>query len=186
MRYNPIMDDPRVPRPPFNDRARGDLGDPVDLAVAVDDREEWAFEVWAFVESRNVAAVSRRTGVPEQTIRDWRNRHDWNGKLAERLTQIAPHIDAGTVVDLVYARSHGATRLRNHLNPEHPEKMEKTDLIAVDLALKAAAALAPNGLADVMRGGRFAGIAPPQRLTIADLNAMTPAERQALIDGQWE
>jgi hypothetical protein len=140
----PMSDDlPAVPIP-INDLAREDL-------------EELAFELWAFKHSQRPMAVARELGLPKSTVYDWRDRHDWPGRMAQRLAAVAPMYDASTVVNLGLARNDIVAQLRAHADPDNELTLTKEQAVIADIILKHAAALLPDGLTGKVRGGAIIG-----------------------------
>jgi hypothetical protein len=157
---------PAIPIP-INDLAREDL-------------EELAFELWAFKHSQRPMAVARELGLPKSTVYDWRDRHDWPARMAQRLAQVAPMYDASTVVNLGLARNDIVAQLRAHADPDNDLTLTKEQAVIADIILKHAAALLPDGLTGKIRGGAI--IAPATDTpTDAELRTMTTEQLDAWL-----
>ena len=141
---------------------------------------------------KNARKVADLVGVPERTVRDWKDRHGWEEERTRRLAALVPNLAAGVIEDTVIALCNSAryARIASELPADDgvaPSK-ERTDLAKLSLQLADALA-GEKGLAGLlagMRGDRDAplagvGAAADDELTDEEIDAMTYEEAQAWL-----
>lgn len=138
--------------------------------------KELAYQLWAFVASRNASEVVRRLAteehgghdVPYQTVAYWVREYGWADRAARDVDSIAPDLRHQVFSELLFAGLEGAKYIRKVIDgDEHPDKVRVAAAIgAVDRI----------GFSPVGNRNPSDGIGAPQSksLELPSFSAMTP------------
>lgn len=103
-----------------------------------DEQKETAYQLWAFVTSRNASETARilsqpewQIDVPRETVAYWAREYNWAQRAADDVHKIAPDLRFQAFSELLFAGLDGAKYIRKvNAGEEPPDKYRITAAIA--------------------------------------------------------